>query len=163
MKDYTSALSSAKKAVELGPDLKEAQYNLAFAELLNGDANHAIEVLKKLLRRISSYPPAEFLLSAALCCKGDNNDRLSSIQNSKQYFFAPSITCSIKELAVDLMAADQVHFSYRLLQTAIDNEIIDDEMMTLYSACLQKINEFRGVGGESCRKDDILKTTVVCN
>jgi hypothetical protein len=61
------------------------------------------------------------------------------------------------------MAAEQVHFSYRLLQTAIDNEIIDDEMMTLYSACLKKINEFGGVGGENCRKTEILKTTMVYN
>ena len=163
MKDYKNALCSAKRAVELGPDLKEAQYNLAFAELLNGDANVAIGVLKNLLRHILSYPPAEFLLSAALCCKGDNNGRISSIKKSKQYFSAPSITRSIKELAVDLIAAEQTHFSCRLLQTAIDNEVIDDEIMTLYSACLKKINEFRGVGGENCRKADTLNTTAVCN
>ena len=163
MKNYTSALSSAKKAVELGPYLKEAQYNLAFAELLNGDANVAIGVLKNLLRHISSYPPAEFLLSAALCCKGDNNGRISSTKNSKQYFSAPSVTRSIKELALDLMAADQAYFSCRLLQTAIDNEVVDGEIMTLYSASLKKINEFRGVGGENCRKADILNTTAVCN
>ena len=85
------------------------------------------------------------------------------IKNSTQNVSAHSVTRSIKELAVDLMAADQVQFSCRLLQNAIDNDIIDDDIMTLYSACIRKFNKSDCIDGDNGRKADILKATVVCN
>ncbi|MGB5747891.1 MAG: glycosyltransferase, partial [Desulfobacterales bacterium] len=65
---FEDALDAGKKAVECDPDLKEARYNHAMAELHCGNAPQTIRVLEDLLKGFPDYPPARFILSAAYCC-----------------------------------------------------------------------------------------------
>jgi len=77
---FEDALDAGKKAVKFDPDLKEARYNHAMAELHCGNAPQTIGVLEDLLKGFPDYPPARFILSAAYCCADQKEKGLEGIK-----------------------------------------------------------------------------------
>ena len=141
MKEYDKALSLARKAVSLNPQMKEAQYNLGITELYIGNDEAAFNTFKKLTECHPDFPPAQFLLAASNCCRNGATEAKFNFRKIKQSAFGPTLTYSVTELAEGLMAANQHIFAFRLLKKTIEEEIVSKAIMKLYSECLVKIKE----------------------
>ncbi|MGB8427382.1 MAG: glycosyltransferase [Desulfobacterales bacterium] len=141
MQDYNNALTLAQKAVSISPQMKEAQYNLGIAELYKGNTDAAFKTFKKLTQRHPDFPPAHFLLAASNYCRKDAVDMSGNIKKLKQSAFGPALTYSFAELAEGLIAAHQHKLAFKLLQNAIEDEIISKSILGLYTICLEKIKE----------------------
>jgi len=139
MKDYRKALTSAKKAVALYPEMKEAQYNLGMAELYNGNVDAAVTTLKRLLNSYPGFPPAQFMLAAAQYCRKDVTDKNGNMKKLKLSAFGPMLTYSIVELAEGLISANQYKLALSLIQNTIEDDIVSKDIMNLYAACLWDI------------------------
>ena len=165
MKDYEKALTSAQKAVEFRPEMKEAQYNLGMAELYNGNADAAVMTLKRLIKNYPNFPPAQFLFAASNCCKNDSSDRNGELKALKRSSFGRVLTYSVAELAKGLMTADQHKLALKLLLRAIEEEIVSKDIMNLYAACIKEINEdSRNLGRLKIPEEaDILQETKALN
>ena len=136
MKNYQDALKVAKKAVENAPDLKEAKYNYAVAELHSGDLSKTKSVLENLLSKEPGYPPARFILAAAYCCDDDKEEGLIRLSELKDTSFGPFLVYSCAELSKGLIAAQRHEFALRVLSVAIECEIINTEIMNLFAECI---------------------------
>jgi tetratricopeptide (TPR) repeat protein len=161
MKDYEKALTSAQKAVEFWPEMKEAQYNLGMAELYNGNADAAVMTLKRLIKNYPNFPPAQFLFAASNCCKNDSPDRNGELKALKRSSFGRVLTYSVAELAEGLMSADQHKLALKLLLHAIEEKIVSKDIMNLYAACIKKDEEPRNLGGKIPEEADVLQETIV--
>jgi GT2 family glycosyltransferase/Tfp pilus assembly protein PilF len=99
---FDDALNAAKSAVECAPDLKEARYNLAMAELHCGNSQNTIQILERLLDGFPDYPPAQFILSAAYCCAGQKERGLDGIRKLKNTPLGAHLEMPCLELAQSL-------------------------------------------------------------
>lgn len=147
LKDYSNALLSAKEAAKLGPDMKEAKFNLAMMELYHGNARAAVSVLDSLGNLILDYPPAQFILTASRCCLGETGDGLNQMRKLKKSQFAPMLLNSCAELAEGLLTAGQSLLAFNLLKTSIESEIVNKNILDLYAESLKQtktINNFQG-------------------
>ena len=140
MKDYKKALIFSQKAVDVNPDMKEAQYNLGLAELYNGNAAAAVRTLRRLIKSHPDFPPAQFMLAASKCCKKDTTVSNGDMKKLKQSPVGSVLTYSVAELAEGLMTAGQHKLAFRLIQNAIENEIVSKDILNLFSVCLKEIN-----------------------
>ena len=164
MKDYKKALIFSRKAVKVNPDMKEAQYNLGMAELYNGNATAAVRTLKRLIKSHPDFPPARFMLAASKCCKKYTTDSNGDMKKLKQSFFGPVLTYSVAELADGLMTAGQHKLAFRLIQNAIENEIVSKDILHLFSVCLKRINAKAISAGEVPQVVEVpQETTMKCN
>ena len=150
MGNYQKALEAAKKAVENAPDLKEAQYNYAVAELHAGDLNKTIAVLEELLSKIPDYPPARFILTAAYGCAGRKETALMGLNDLKATPLATFLVYSCAELAKGLMTAQRHAYALMLLSTAIECEIINAEILNLFAECI-RLREEDNISVENSR------------
>ena len=164
MQDYDNALRLAQKTVSISPQMKEAQYNLGIAELYNGNPGAAFKTFKKLTQRHPDFPPAQFLLAASNYCRKDTADMNDTIIKLKQSTFGPALTYSFTELAEGLMTANQYKLAFKLLQNAIEDEIISKSILGLYTDCLEKIKESNKVSDMIFEKGDTLSESISeCN
>jgi tetratricopeptide (TPR) repeat protein len=134
---FEDALAAGKKAVEHDPDLKEAQYNQALAELQCGNAPKTISILEDLLNRFPEYPPAQFILSAAYCCAGPKEKGLAGIRKFKNTALGAHLEIPCLELAQSLLAAKKVEYAMQVLGAAIECDIINKEILDLFTECIQ--------------------------
>ena len=147
LKDYSNALLSAKEAVKLGPEMKEAKFNLAMMELYHGNARAAVSVLDSLGDLILDYPPAQFILTASWCCLGETGNGLNQMRKLKKSQFAQMLLNSCTELAEGLLTAGQSLLAFNLLKTSIESEIVNKKILDLYAESLKQtktINNFQG-------------------
>jgi tetratricopeptide (TPR) repeat protein len=134
---FEDALDAGKKAVASDPDLKEAQYNQALAELQCGNAQKTISILEDLLSNSPDYPPAQFILSAAYCCAGPKEKGLDGIRKLKNTPLGAHLEMPCLELAQSLLAAKKMEYALRVLGAAIECDIVDKEILDLFTECIK--------------------------
>jgi tetratricopeptide (TPR) repeat protein len=134
---FEDALDAGKKAVECDPDLKEAQYNQALAELQCGNAPNTISILEGLLNSFPDYPPAQFILSAAYCCAGPKEKGLDGIRKLKNTPLGAHLEMPFLDLAQSLLAAKKVEYALQVLGAAIECDIVNKEILDLFTECIQ--------------------------
>ncbi|MGD9175943.1 MAG: tetratricopeptide repeat protein [Desulfobacterales bacterium] len=137
MGNFRHALEAAKKAVENAPDLKEARYNYAVAELHSGDLVNSIVLLKGLLLELPDYLPAQFILAAAYCCSGEKETGLAKLNELKATPMGTFLLYSCAELAKGLMTAQRHSYALNLLSAAMECEIINAEILNLFADCIR--------------------------
>jgi predicted Zn-dependent protease len=136
MGKFQDALDVAQKAVECDPDLKEARYNQAMAELHCGNAQNTISLLEDLLSGFPDYPPAQFILSAAYCCAGQKERGLESIRKMKDTPVGAHLDIPCLELAQSLISAKKMEYAVWVLEAAIDSDIVNPQIMAQFNECL---------------------------
>ena len=134
---FDHALDAGKKAFKYDPDLKEAQYNRALAELQCGNAFNTIRILEGLLRNSPDYPPAQFILSAAYCCAGQKEKGLDGIRKLKNTPLGAHLDMPCIELTQSLVAAKKMQYAVWVLGAAIECDIVNKEILDLLTACIQ--------------------------
>jgi tetratricopeptide (TPR) repeat protein len=137
---FEDAFIAGKKAVEYDPGLKEAQYNLALAELQCGNAPETVSILEGLLNRFSDYPPAQFILSAAYCCAGPKEKGLDGIRKLKNTPLGAHLDMPCLELAQSLISAEKIEYALLVLGAAIECDIVNKEILDLFAECI-KMND----------------------
>jgi tetratricopeptide (TPR) repeat protein len=137
---FEDALEAGKKAVEYGPDLKEARYNHAMAELHCGNAHNTISILEDLLNDFPDYPPARFILSAAYCCADQKEKGLGGIRNQKNTPLGAHLEMPCMELGHSLISAGRNKYALCVLGAAIECDIVNKEMLDLFNECI-KMND----------------------
>ena len=138
---FEDALDAGKKAVAFDPDLKEARYNHAMAELLCENAQSAIDILEDLLRGFSDYPPAQFILSAAYCCAGQKEKGLEGLRRLKNTPLGAHLDLPCIELAHSLLAAKKMQYALWVLGAAIECDIVNKEILDLFTECIKRNDE----------------------
>jgi glycosyltransferase involved in cell wall biosynthesis len=133
---FEDALEAGKKAVECDPNLKEARYNQAMAELHCGNAPQAIRVLDDLLKGFPNYPPAQFILSAAYCCSNQKEKGLEGIIKLKGTPMGAHLDIPCLELAQSLIAAGKMEYALWVLGAVIESDIVNPQLLTLFKECL---------------------------
>jgi glycosyltransferase involved in cell wall biosynthesis len=138
---FEDALDVSKKAVAYDPDLKEAQYNYAMAELHCGNAPATIIALENLLRGFPDYPPARFILSAAYCCADQKEKGLECIRNLKNTSVGVHLSIPCLELGQSLISAKQIQYASEVLGAAIECDIVNQEILNLFAGCIKMNDE----------------------
>jgi glycosyltransferase involved in cell wall biosynthesis/tetratricopeptide (TPR) repeat protein/GT2 family glycosyltransferase len=137
LEKFDDALDAGQKAVANDPDLKEARYNLAMAELHCENAQNAISILEDLLGSFSDYPPAQFILSAACCCAGQQEKGHDGIRKLKNTPLGAHLEMPCIELARSLLAAKKMEYALKVLGAAIECDIVNKEILDLFTACIE--------------------------
>ncbi len=131
---YQEALEATKKAFQLAPRMKESASSYALCELYNGNAPRTITVLEELVRREPTYPSAQILLWMAYCC--DGRTKQSATLFKELYYFKNSVAAdSCLQTAKKLISAEQKEYAARLMDAAIGNNILNDELLRLRKDC----------------------------
>jgi tetratricopeptide (TPR) repeat protein len=134
---FEDALDAGKKAVECDPDLKEARYNHAMAELHCENASQTIRVLEDLLKGFPDYPPARFILSAAYCCADQKEKGLEGIRKLRDTPMGAHLDITCLELVQSLMSAGKMEYALQVLGAAIECDIVNPQLLTLFNECLK--------------------------
>ena len=116
--------------------MKEARYNLALSELYLGNAGRTVEVLERIVKDHPLYPPAQFILAATCFINGKKEQSESLLENLKKGPFGPVLTRSFAELVRDLNAAGRFDYAQQLLESALENKIVDAQILTQLSLTL---------------------------
>ena len=141
MGQYRKALETAKLARELTPEKKEPRYNYAMAQLHLGNASRAVAALEELVGDHPDYPPARFVLVTAYCCTGKKAKAAEEINYLKNTAMGQALVYAYLEMSRELMAAGQHTYAINLLESAIENEIINKELLALYAKVLNSSQE----------------------
>jgi tetratricopeptide (TPR) repeat protein len=134
---FDDALVVAKKAVECAPDLKEARYNQAMAELHCGNAPNTICILEDVLDSFPDYPPARFILSAAYCCAGQKEKGIDGIRKLKNTPMGAHLKVPCLELAQSLLEAKKMEYALLVLGAAIECDIVNKEILDLFTESIK--------------------------
>ena len=134
--EFENALEAGKKAVECDPDLKEARYNHAMAELHCGNAQNTIGILEDLLSGFSDYPPAQFILSAAYCCADQKEKGLEGIKILRDTPMGAHLDIPCLELAQSLISAGKMEYALWVIGAAIESDIVNPQLLVLFKECL---------------------------
>ncbi|MEJ2098717.1 MAG: tetratricopeptide repeat protein [Desulfobacterales bacterium] len=140
---FDDALEAGKKAVANDPELKEAQYNLALAELHCGNAQNAIGILEDLLGVFPEYPPAQFILSSAYCCAGQKEKGFEGIRKLKSTPLGAHLESPFSELAQSLLEASKLEYAFCVLGAAIECDIVNKKILELVTNCIQMNDKFK--------------------
>ncbi|MGD8393575.1 MAG: glycosyltransferase, partial [Desulfobacterales bacterium] len=147
LSQFEAALEVGQKALECAPELKEAQYNYAVAELHCGNAPATINALENLLRGFSDYPPAQFILAAACCCADQKDKGLESLRHQKTTPMGAHLEIPSLELGQSLMAAKQIPYALKVLGAAIECDIVNKGIFELFNTCLQMNDQAQRTSG----------------
>ncbi|MGB9734617.1 MAG: glycosyltransferase [bacterium] len=128
---FEDALLISKKAVEIAPEQKETLLNYASSELYAGDVKKAIYTLEHLLNRTPEFPPAIGVLAVSYILTGEKDKGLENIEKIKRLGF--NCTEFLYKQAKTFMSAKRNHYALCLLETAIDNGFINDDINLLLS------------------------------
>jgi GT2 family glycosyltransferase/MoaA/NifB/PqqE/SkfB family radical SAM enzyme/cytochrome c-type biogenesis protein CcmH/NrfG len=135
---YEDASRSAKKAMELFPNMKEAPYAYAYAELFRGNAEEAISIIENLLIQVSEYPPARFLLVMAHICSGMKKKGMDGLARLKKTLNISAVAVACHEFAKGLISAQKIEYALLLLEAAMESNITSKDILSLFSECLEK-------------------------
>jgi glycosyltransferase involved in cell wall biosynthesis len=128
---YEDALRVSKRAMQLAPDQKETVLNYASSEVHAGDVKNAISVLEHLLTKFPEFPPAIGVLAVAYIIEGEIVKGVSNIEKiKKQGFNCPEF---IYKHAKSLISAGRRHYAIHLLETALENGFVNDNITLLLS------------------------------
>jgi GT2 family glycosyltransferase/2-polyprenyl-3-methyl-5-hydroxy-6-metoxy-1,4-benzoquinol methylase/Flp pilus assembly protein TadD len=133
---YEEALSSSKKAMEMDPDLKEAVINYSLSEFCIGDVRKVINVLENFLFKVPEYVPAAALLSSAYFIDGNKEKGLEYLNDIKK----TGVNCSeyLYEYARMLFSSGNVERAMLLIDAAIENNILNKDILILFSECYKQ-------------------------
>ncbi|MGQ9569633.1 MAG: glycosyltransferase [Thermodesulfovibrionales bacterium] len=135
---FEDALAISKKAVELAPDHKESLLNYASSEIYSGDIKKAILTLENLLNKIPEFPPAIGVLAVAYIIEGERDKGIENILKIKKLGYnCPEF---IYKQAKTLISAGRSHYAIPLLEIAIDNGFVNDDITLLFSE-LKTVNK----------------------
>lgn len=128
---FEEALAISKKAIELAPEQKETLLNYASSEVYAGDIKKAISTLELLLNKTPEFPPAIGLLAVAYILIGEEVKGLENIEKiEKLGFNCPEF---LYKQAKTFLSAKRTHYAICLLETAINNGYVNDDMTLLLS------------------------------
>ena len=136
LQDYKEARNISEKVLSKVPEMKEARYNLALSELYLGNPGRTVEVLECMVKDHPLYPPAQFILAATCFINGKKEQSESLLENLKKGPFGPVLTRSFAELVRDLNAAGRFDYAQQLLGSALENKIVDAQILTQLSLTL---------------------------
>jgi tetratricopeptide (TPR) repeat protein len=135
---YDEAAAAAREALRREPEMKEAAYSLAYAELHRGNLEQVVEILEPLVERQPLFPPARFVLAAALFGRGQSAAGRAQLEILRGMPMGEALAVAFATLARELLNAGQVRPAARLLQAAVDNDHVDAEVLRLLSRCLKE-------------------------
>ncbi len=135
---YEDASMSAKKAMELFPNMKEAPYAYAYAELFRGNPEETISIIENLLIQVSEYPPAHFLLVMAYICSGMKKKGMDGLERLKKTLNISAVAVACHEFAKGLFGAHKIEYALLLLESVIESNITSKDILSLFSECLEK-------------------------
>ncbi|MCD6185164.1 MAG: glycosyltransferase, partial [Deltaproteobacteria bacterium] len=135
---YEDASNSSKKAMELFPDMKEAPYSYAYAELYRGNAEETISIIEKLLVQFPEYPPACFLQIMAYICNGMKKKGMDGLEHLKKTLTNFVVSVALHEFVKGLVSANKIEYSLLLLEAAMESNITSKDILSLFSECLKK-------------------------
>ena len=136
LQDYGAARNVSEKVLSKLPEMKEANYNLALSELYLGNAEKTVDVLKRLVEDHPLYPPAQFILAATCFINGQKEQAEALLENLKKGPFGPVLTRSFAELVRDLNGAGRFDYAQQLLDAALENKIVDAQILSQLSLTL---------------------------
>jgi len=135
---YEDASMSAKKAMELFPNMKEAPYAYAYAELFRGNPEETISIIENLLIQVSEYPPARFLLVMAHICSGMKKKGMDGLALLKKTLNISAVAVACHEFAKGLFGAHKIEYALLLLESVMESNITSKDILSLFSECLEK-------------------------
>jgi tetratricopeptide (TPR) repeat protein len=135
---YEDASISAKKAMELFPNMKEAPYAYAYAELFCGNPGETISIIENLLTQVSEYPPAHFLLVMAHICSGMKKKGIDGLERLKKTLNISVVAVACHEFAKALFVARKIEYALLVLEYAMESNITSKDILSLFSECLKK-------------------------
>ena len=124
LKKYQSALQAAKKALELTPDLKEANYNYALCEFIVGDIRKSIACLENLLVQSPRFLPAEIVLAAAHICSGRKQKGLNRLNSISRKKMGISLVATCKDLALRLLDENRTDWAKSLVDSVVNKRAL---------------------------------------
>jgi tetratricopeptide (TPR) repeat protein len=133
---FDDALEMAELAMEEQPNMKEAHYNLAMAQLHLGFAEETIKILENLLRRFPDYPPAQFVLTAAYGCCERPDDFKVTVDQLKRSSFGNALVTSFIDLAKGLIRANMTQYARDILKNASRSGLSTPEMVDLQASLM---------------------------
>ena len=145
MGQFEESLKVSQQAQMAAPQMKEANYNLAMAELHLGNAEKAVSILESLLEKQPDYPPAQFVLITAYLCNGQKQEGLEGLKRLQNSAMGHALVFSVIELAKSLIAADRRAYALRLLETAFAAGIGNRELVHLLNLCNGQMNSKQAV------------------
>ncbi|MDY6986512.1 MAG: glycosyltransferase [Thermodesulfobacteriota bacterium] len=134
---YEDALISARKAVELAPQMKEAVSNYALCELYVGNVTQTIAALEGLLKKESRYLSAQFILAVAYCCDGQIESGLKAFEELRRITTGPGLAAACYDMAKRFVSAKRNDYAIRLLEAAIEGKNINEDVVRLLDECRQ--------------------------
>jgi tetratricopeptide (TPR) repeat protein len=126
---HTEAFDAARRARELGPPSKEADYYYALGLVLHGRAAEGVSLLEALITREPGYAPAEVLLPLAECCAGKPEPAVAFFtQRGKR---DPGFARAVADFVRKLVATGQRAGGAAVLEAAGRAALASDELSSL--------------------------------
>jgi glycosyltransferase involved in cell wall biosynthesis len=120
LQDYRSAVKTAKKALELDPEMKEAIYNYCLCEFVIGDIGITIGYLTRLLDKSPEFLPARLILAAAHICSGNKQMGRKKLEDLRQTDIRSSFTATLKDLAKRLVDQNRSDYAHSLFESVLE-------------------------------------------
>jgi tetratricopeptide (TPR) repeat protein len=139
--DFAQGLAANRKALEIKPDFRDADYNCAICQVFTGRADKAIDRLTRLLQKHPDYPSAMAMLAVAYGCTGDHRKVRDCLARLRK-FNIDSTTYVLRE-ARKLSAEGMSEGAVTLLEAAAEEGSESDEIVQLLA-------EYRDQGDSQC-------------
>ncbi len=121
---YQAALQAAKKALELAPNLNEANYNYALCEFITGDIRKSIACLENLLIQSPGYLPAEIVLAAVHICSGQRQIGINRLKGLNWTKMGSKLVATCKDLALRLMDQNRTDWAKTLVESVANERTL---------------------------------------
>jgi|GEM_PF-2281477 len=135
---FKDALLAAKKALALGPDIREVITSYALCEMFAGDVEQSVQVLEDLIRRDTEYPFATIMLLAAYFCSG-RKDKGNAIIESHRLSGSSAFAEAMAPFISKLMAAGRITQAKAVLDGLTGEKIEHDQLTALGRECVEKL------------------------
>jgi len=133
MDRFSEALAVSRKAFERKPGLKEAVCNNALCELYAGDVERAVRGLEKLLAAEPEYPSARIMLAIAYLFQGNKEKGIAQFLRLR--IMSSNLAEAILPFARKLAGAGRPEYALLLLDAAIEQRAVNDEILALRREC----------------------------
>jgi Flp pilus assembly protein TadD len=130
---FSDALAVSRPAIERNPGLKEAVCNNALCELYAGDVGRAVAGLEKLLAAEPEYPSARIMLAIAYIFEGKREK--GTAQFLRLGIASSNMAEVIISFARKLIRAGRFEYALLLLDAAIEQRAVNDEILALRREC----------------------------
>jgi len=138
MNNFGEALTSAKRAHALRPDIREVVCNYAVCEMYAGDIERSVEVLETFIGKDKEYPMAFVMLLAAYFASG-RKDKGSELLTSLKLTGSSAFGDAFLPFINKLIEAERINFAYAILEALVEHKISSDSLSTLHEKCTKKL------------------------